>query len=95
MYLLKKIFIIAAIGVALYFLLGYHYIFLGKSIRMLKKSEYNLKYTFVSTTSRDLKKILTTRELWDDGIGDLLLEEGKVTEEQLTMYQQKMDGEEE
>ena len=95
MHLLKKIIIIAVIGAALYFLLGFHYVVIDNSVKMLKKSGYNMKYTFVSTKSRDLEKILTTRELWDDGIGDLLFEEGKISEEQLVMYQKKMEEDEE
>ena len=93
MYLLKKIIIIAAIGAAFYFLLGYHYIVINNSVKMLKKSEYNLKYTFISTKSRSLDSIITIRELWDDGIGDLLFEEGKITEDELAKYQEKMEGE--
>jgi hypothetical protein len=95
MYFLKKIIIIAVIGGALYLLLGYHYIVIDKSVKMLKKSELTLKYTFISTKSRNLDSIITIQELWDDGIGDLLLEEGMITEEELAKYEKKMENEEE
>jgi hypothetical protein len=62
---------------------------------MLKKSELTLKYTFFSTKGKSIDSILTVRELWDDGIGDLLLEEGKITEEELAKYESKMEAESE
>jgi len=94
MHFLKKIVMLAIIGTVIYFLMGYHYIFIGKSVKMLKKSEYTLKYTIFSTKGKTIEKILSVRELWDDGIGDLLLENGLITEEQLAAYQQKMDEKE-
>jgi len=94
MHLLKKAVIFAVIAGVLYLLLGYHYIVIDKSVRMLKKSEYNLKYTFFSTKGRSVESILSIRELWDDGIGELLVEEGKISEEYLEMYKYKIEGEE-
>jgi len=94
MYFLKKIMIFAVIAGALYLLLGYHYVVIDKSIKMLKKSELTLKYTFFSTKGRTPESIFSIQELWNDGIGDLLLEEGKISEEELGMYKRKIDGEE-
>jgi len=91
---LKKAAILAVIAGILYMLLGYHYIVIDNSIKMLKKSEYNMKYTFFSTKGREWQAILSIQELWDDGIGDLLLEEGKISKEDLAMYRIKMEGEE-
>jgi hypothetical protein len=95
MHFLKKIITFAVIAGILYLLLGYHYIIIGKSAKMLKKSELTLKYTFFSTKGKSIDSILTVQELWDDGIGDLLLEEGKITEEELAKYETKMDAESE
>ncbi|MBN1627477.1 MAG: hypothetical protein JW944_13220 [Deltaproteobacteria bacterium] len=94
MHLLKKAIIFAVIAGVLYFLLGYHYIVIDKSVKMLKKSEYNLKYTFFSTKGRSIESILSIQELWDDGIGELLVEEGEMSEEYLEMYKYNMEGEE-
>jgi hypothetical protein len=94
MYFLKKILIIAAVAGAMYMVLGYHYIVIDKSVKMLKKSELTLKYTFFSTKGRSLDSIFSNQELWDDGIGELLLEEGKISEEELTKWEKKIDGEE-
>jgi len=93
MHFLKKIITFAVIAGILYLLLGYHYIVIASSVKMLKKSEMTLKYTFFSTKNRTLDSILTVQELWDDGIGELLLEEGQITEDQLAVYETKMEGE--
>ncbi len=93
MHFLKKILIIAVLAGALYLLLGYHYIIIDKSVKMLKKSELTLKYTVFSTKAKSTDAILSIPELWRDGIGDLLLEEGKITEEELEKYRLKMEKE--
>jgi hypothetical protein len=95
MYFLKKIIMIAIIASALYYLLGYHYIIIDKSVKMLKKSEFTLKYTFYSTKGKAVKTVLAVPELWKDGIGELMLEEDKITEEQLDMYKTEMNSEKE
>ena len=91
----KKIFTIAVICAIGYFILAYHYIIIDNSVRMLKKSELTLKYTFFSTKGKEINKILSIPELWDDEIGDLLVEEDKLTEEDLEKYRIKMEAEEE
>ena len=91
----KKILIIAIICTIGYFIMAYHYIVIDKSIRMLKKSELTLKYTFFSTKGKEIKKILSIPELWEDGIGELLVEEKKISEEDLEKYQIMKEAEEE
>jgi hypothetical protein len=94
MHFLKKIVIIAILAGILYALLGYHYIYLGgKSVKMLKKSEYTLKYTFFSTMKKSTEAMLSIPELWNDGIGELLLEEDVITKEEYEKYKLKMEGE--
>ena len=94
MHFLKKIVIIAILAGILYALLGYHYIYLGgKSVKMLKKSEYTLKYTFFSTVKKSTEAMLSIPELWNDGIGELLLEEDVITKEEYEKYKLKMEGE--
>jgi len=95
MHFLKKIVIIAILAGILYALLGYHYIYLGgTSVKMLKKSEYTLKYTFFSTMKKSTDAMLSIPELWNDGIGKLLLEEDVITEVEYEKYKLKMEGEE-
>jgi hypothetical protein len=95
MQFLKKIVIIGILAGILYMLLGYHYIFIGKVPKMLKKSQLTLKYTVFSTSGKTTQAIISIPELWNDGIGELLLEEGLITEEEYQRYRLKMEGEEE
>ncbi|HJX35310.1 MAG TPA: hypothetical protein VJ373_09070 [Desulfatiglandales bacterium] len=95
MHIVKKILIVAVIAALFYFLLGYHYVYLGgKSVKMLKKTEYTLKYTFFSTMKKSTQSMLSIPELWNAGIGELLLNEGVITENEYEKYRLKMEGEE-
>lgn len=92
---LKKIITIAVVVAVLFFLLAYHYIIVDNSVKMLKKSTFTLEYTIFNTKGKEVEKILSIPQLWNDGIGELLLEEGKISEDQLELYRQKMEGEDE
>jgi hypothetical protein len=92
-HILKKIVILGLIAAAFYFLLAYHYVIIDRSVKMLKKSELTLKYTFFSTKGKTTQAVLSVPELWNDGIGDLLLEEGHITKEELEKYKYKMESE--
>lgn len=91
---LKKIIVFAIIAGVLYMILGYHYIIIDKSISMLKKSELTLKYTFFSTKGKTDDAVLKVPELWEDGIGELLVEKGKISQEKLDLYKEKMEEDE-
>jgi len=93
MYFLKKILVFAVIGTAVYFLMSYHYIFIGKQMKMLKKSEFTLKYTFYSVKGRSNESIMAIKDLYKDGIGQLLVDEGQMSEDELNKYRTKMDEE--
>jgi hypothetical protein len=83
---LKKKFTFLIIGGAiLYFLLSYHIIITGRGIgnvRLLKKSTHTLQYTIFSTRGKSNKKILSIDALREDGIGQLLKEEGLMGDEE-------------
>jgi hypothetical protein len=83
---LKKLLTLGIICLIGYFLLGYHYIVIDKSVKMLKKSQLTLKYTIFSTKGKPVEKALEVPELWNDGIGDLLVKSGKMTQEELDAY---------
>ena len=89
---LKKIVVIALIVAVLYALLGYHFILVDSSIKILKKTNLSLKYTIFSTKGKRIETVLSIPELWEDGIGELLLKEGKISEEKLDLYRIKMEG---
>lgn len=77
----KKWVVWAILGAALYFILSYHFIFIDDSLNLLKKSNLTLNYTFFSTKSKSNESILAIDELREDGIGDLLVETGRMSEE--------------
>ena len=92
---LKKILTIGIICAVCYVILAYHYIVVDKSVKILKKSELTLKYTIFSTKGKTVEKVLSIPELWDDGIGELLVDAGKISEEKLEAYRLRKEAEEE
>lgn len=91
---LKKILVFGAIVAVLYMLLGYHYIIIDNSVSMLKKSELTLKYTIYSTKGKRPEVVLKIPELWEDGIGELLVKKKKISREKLELYKERMEKEE-
>ena len=80
---LKKIAIWAiVIGIG-YFILSNHFILVNSTVKLLKKSSLTLNYTFFNAKGKANKTILAIKELRDDGIGELLVEEGRMTEDEL------------
>jgi hypothetical protein len=84
---------IAAYGV--YFVLDHHFIMDGKDFYLLKKSELTLSYTFYNIKDRKIESIMEIDDLRNDGIGDLLVEIGLITEENKNNLEAKFDAEDE
>src|SRR4030042_798175 len=80
---LKKLVIWAVILVCGYYVLSNHFIFIGSDLRILKKSHLTLEYTIFSTQGKSIESIMNVDDLRKDGIGKLLVESGKITEDQL------------
>lgn len=93
MHFLKKIAIVAVAGAALFFLLSYHFIFVGRSVKLLKKSSLTLNYTIFSIKGKSKENILSIDELREDGIGDLLVEIGMISEREKERLEAKFDEE--
>jgi hypothetical protein len=85
----KKIFVWAIVLGGAYFLLSYHIIFFGKHPILLKKSHLTLNYTFFSVQKKPIKEILAIHDLREDGIADVLVQEGRMTEEQRDLFLQQ------
>ena len=79
---LKKYALYALLAGALYFLLSHHIIFAGKNFHLLKKTELSLEYTFFSVNNKKIESIMEIDILREDGIGDLLVEIGLISEEE-------------
>ncbi len=86
MHFLKRVIFWGSLGAGLYFLLSYHIIFVGHNVKLLRKSELTLNHTFFSTQGKKPKKILAIDDLREDGIGDILVEEGLISEFQMERY---------
>ena len=80
---LKKLLIWAVIIACGYFILSHHFIFIGSDLRVLKKSHLTLEHTIFSTQGKSIESIMNVDDLRKDGIGDLLVETGKITQDQL------------
>ena len=85
----KQYLLIAIVMAAGYFLLSNHFIFEGLRVYLLKKNELNLHYTFYSITQKKPETIIMVDKLREAGIGDLLVELGKITEEEKSQLESK------
>lgn len=81
---LKKILIWGIIAAFIYFILSNHFIFIDNTVRLLKKSTLTLEYTLFNAKGKTNKKILEIDVLREDGIADILIEEGVMTEKEGT-----------
>jgi hypothetical protein len=80
---IKKLFFLAICGGIIYALFSYHFIYFGGTqISLLKKSQLTLNYTFYSVSGKTNKFILAKEPLREDGIGDLLVKMGRMTEDE-------------
>lgn len=93
---LKKLVMLGLAAYAVYWLLGHHVIFFGRQPEVLKKQELVFKHTFVSIASekelkyKGLDTILANEDLYEAGIGDLLVERGWVTREELREVEREL-----
>jgi len=86
---IKKYILIGLLAYGAYFVMDHHFLFEGSNFYMLKKSEPSLKYTFFNMTERKVESIMKIDALRQDGVGDLLVELGKITEEEKIMFEKK------
>ena len=94
MHFLKKIITVGIVVGIFYALLGYHFIIINSSVKLLKKSSLTLQYTFFNTKGKQNETILAVDELRWDGIGDLLVESGKLSEKEMERIVAKIEKEE-
>jgi hypothetical protein len=88
---LKQYLFIAILVAAGYFLLSHHIIFNGKQVYLLDKSALHLHYTFYSLSKKKPEVILKIDTLRQDGIGDLLVKLGKITEDEKMRLESKFE----
>ena len=88
---LKKLLIWVVAGFAFYFILSHHFILIGNSVKLLRKSELTLDYTLFSAKGKKIDSIIAIPELRRDGIGQLLVDEGKLTQDQLESLMERYE----
>jgi len=86
--ILKKIILLGIIGAIIYMLLSYHFIIVRNNVRLLKKTGYNMDNMLYSTKGKRVETILANDVLWKAGIGELLVEEGLISKENLELYKE-------
>ena len=80
---IKKYILYGILAAGLYVLLAYHFIHCGGlTVKMVKKAEPNLHYTFYSIENKRPETIMAIDSLRENGIGDILVEMGMLTEEE-------------
>lgn len=90
----QYIYIGIALGV-LYFFLSNHLVFYGKDLTLLKKGKLSFNQTFISikpTYFTGPEDILAIDVLRWDGIGDILVKKGLLTEEERWSLEDQYDA---
>jgi len=93
----QYLFIAAGIAI-LYFFLNNHIIFYPNSddwldvdVYLLKKSSLNLHYTFYSLSGKKPETIIKIDHLREDGIGELLVDIGMISEDKRSRLESKFE----
>lgn len=90
---IRNYILIAIVAYGLYFVIDHHFIIDGKDFYLLKKSELTLSYTFFNIKDKKIESIMKIDDLRNDGIGDLLVELGMITEAEKNKLETKFDAE--
>jgi len=91
----KKFILLVLAGALLYFLLSYHIIIIegdARNLRLLKKSSLTLQYTFFYTRNKTNKSMLSIDALREAGLGEILIEEGLMSEQEERLILQGLEG---
>ena len=89
---IKLLIMVAFLGTCGYFLLSYHFIYLGNSVKLLNKARLTSEYTFVYASNKSAASILRIDTLREAGIGDVLVEIGRISEEEKESLEKKFDS---
>jgi hypothetical protein len=90
MRLLKKLIVWCCVAGVGYFLISNHLIFVGSNLKILKKTKLSMDYTLFSTQGKTNESILSVDVLRKAGIGQILVETGKMSQEELESMMEKI-----
>jgi len=91
----KRLIVWGCVAVAVYLLLSYHFVFVGSTPKLLKKTRVSTDYIFFSTQGKSNHSILSIDVLRKAGIGKILLQTGKISEAELERLTAKIEEEKE
>jgi hypothetical protein len=80
---LKKLVFWGCIAAVVYGILSYHLIFFGSTPKLLKKAAPNANYIIFSTQGKSPESILSIDELRNNGVGELMVQMGMLSEKDL------------
>lgn len=87
--------VVIAIGI-FYFLLHYHVLFYSfTEFDLLEKTEPTFKFTFISVRQVNPYTVLRNESLRDAGLGEYLVEKGRLSETRLQQVLQRIDAQRE
>jgi len=86
---LKKAMIWGIAGAVFYFFFTHHIIFIGSKVKLLKKTSNTLEYTLFSTQGKSNASILDIEPLREGGIGELLVDMGRMSQRELDQLLEK------
>ena len=89
---LSSYILLALLGAAGYFLLNYHIIFSGVTVKLLNKSKLTSEYTFICASNKSVESLMRIDTLREAGIGKVLVEMGKMSEEERESLEHKFDS---
>ncbi len=91
---IKQYALIAIVILGFYYILSHHFIFTSwTSFHVLPKQELTLKYTFFSLKQAIPESVLKNETLRDAGIGQIMLDEGMLSEQRYDAILRKIDYE--
>lgn len=91
----KRLIVWGCLAVVVYFLLSYHFVFVGSTPKLLKKPKISTEYIFFSTHGKSNHSILSIDVLRKAGIGKILLQTGRISELELERLTEKIEEEKE
>ena len=75
---INRLLLIIIVAVFGYLLLSFHVVYFGNAVKVLKKARLTSEYTFVNAKDLSPEAILKIDTLREAGIGDALVEMGKL-----------------
>ncbi len=89
---IKVYVLLVFLGAAGYFLLSYHIIYFGNTIKLLNKLRLTSEHTFISAAEETAESILSIDTLREAGIGNMLVEMGRLSPEEKELLEEKFNS---